>query len=609
MKNYFEILPNENIGFGKVIEDRISWEKVKTIPELNEVVSIANQLLNESLPELTDDIYLQYSRIGDRQVFDKLNHERGYRIEKYVLAECIEAKGKYIDSLEEIIKSICNQKSWTLSSHDASLDNFYGRDITIDLHSSAIGWRLATAKYILGNKLSMEVNQMIETEIERRIFKPFEDVINGEREAFFWFEVTSNWNACCLAGVVGAALTLIKSKERRAFYIAAFEKYIKNYLKGFTKDGYCSEGLGYWGYGFSHFLFITELIRQNTKGKIDYLKKPEIYGPSLYAKRIEIMNKIYPAIADCSIDAQPDERNMYFISKRYGLNLCEWENNSKVFTWDGRLYEVMMYLFEDENMEVIPSRLNNEDIRSWFEEAGIMVCRPKQNSKCRMGVVLKGGNNSEHHNHNDVGTFIVAVGDSMLIADVGGEVYTSRTFSPRRYESKVLNSYGHSVPVINKQLQWPHVRREGQEGKAGIYIADILNTSFSEIEDRMKLNLKKLYDIKTLLKLEREFIYSRKDEGYLMIKDEFEFSEPQYFETVIITTSLYEIVSDHEILIYNNDDKIKVTIETEEDLNFEIKAEKIEENMKIKLDITRLSIKFKDKIEKGCLEVKIVPVD
>ena len=42
---------------------------------------------------------------------------------------------------------------------------------------------------------------------------------------FWWFTVTNNWNSVCLAGVTGAALTLLADKEERAYFVAAAEKY------------------------------------------------------------------------------------------------------------------------------------------------------------------------------------------------------------------------------------------------------------------------------------------------------------------------------------------------------------------------------------------------
>ena len=39
---------------------------------------------------------------------------------------------------------------------------------------------------------------------------------------------------------------MIESREERAYYIAAAEKYAKSFLRGIPADGYCTEGVGYW---------------------------------------------------------------------------------------------------------------------------------------------------------------------------------------------------------------------------------------------------------------------------------------------------------------------------------------------------------------------------
>ena len=60
-------------------------------------------------------------------------------------------------------------------------------------------------------------------------------------------------------------------------------------------------------------------------------------------------------------------------------------------------------------------------------------CIPKPTTiGSRMGVAIKGGNNNEHHNHNDVGSFVVAIGSAAPLLDPGAEIYTARTFSPSR---------------------------------------------------------------------------------------------------------------------------------------------------------------------------------
>ena len=50
-----------------------------------------------------------------------------------------------------------------------------------------------------------------------------------------------------------------------------------NFLKGFTPDGYCGEGTGYWNYGFGHYVFLAEEIRLATGGQIDLLARKEAW--------------------------------------------------------------------------------------------------------------------------------------------------------------------------------------------------------------------------------------------------------------------------------------------------------------------------------------------
>jgi hypothetical protein len=126
----------------------------------------------------------------------------------------------------------------------------------------------------------------------------------------------------------------------------------------------------------------------------------------------------------------------------------------------------MMYSFPNSASRSLPAENASQGpgIRSWFENAGILICRPAANSSSQMAVALKGGHNNEHHNHNDVGSFVVVSGDRPLLLDPGGEVYTARTFSSRRYESNVLNSFG------TRSRSWPANCRTGEMPKAGLLV-------------------------------------------------------------------------------------------------------------------------------------------
>ena len=122
---------------------------------------------------------------------------------------------------------------------------------------------------------------------------------------------------------------------------------------------------------------------------------------------------------------------------------------------------------------------------------------------------------------------MVALGKATPLLDPGGEVYTSRTFSARRYQSNVLNSFGHAVPRIAGHLQV-----EGRQAAARI-----LKTDFTDRTDTLEMDIASAYRVKELKKLHRTFIFSREGTGRLTVIDEVEFSSPQQFGTALITFS------------------------------------------------------------------------
>ena len=467
-----------------------------------------------------------------------------------------------------------------MPAHDRQLTNFHGKIVDIDLGSSALAWSLGTADYLLADKLSPETHRLIRDNLDRRIFQPYRDMVSGKRKKNWWMTGTNNWNAVCLAGVTGSALAVIDSRETRALFITAAEDYSKNFLEGFTDDGYCSEGLGYWNYGFGYYIMLSEMIHQSTDGKVDLLQNNKAKQAATFGSTIEIINSVYPAFADCSIRAKPGSRLMYFISRRLGLGLRSWEQIDPVSAGSS-LYQSMMYSFPNSASLSLPAQNASKGpgIRSWFENAGVLICRPARSSASSLAVALKGGHNNEHHNHNDVGSFVVVSGDRPLLLDPGGEVYTARTFSSRRYESNVLNSFGHPVPLVAGKLQ-----RTGRQA-----LGRVVHEDFSEDNDTLVLDISSAYDVPELEKLHRKFVYSRQGSGSLTVTDEVIFSEPCDFGTALITFDKWQQLSGSSLMIRDQDKALRVDIEVT-GADFKIQPETIEEDLSGRRLPTRLGI-------------------
>jgi hypothetical protein len=588
------MLPAKPVGVGKPITNRATWDGLAQQDGFKSYVSRAESYLKEPIPEQPDDLYLDFSRTGNRDRWQRVSGQRRGRVTTLTLAECVENQGRFIPAFEDIVAALCGERTWVMPAHDGNLANFEGKTIDIDLASSALAWDLATADYLLGDKLSAATRELIRDNVRRRVLDPYLAMVRGERKVNWWMLTTNNWNAVCLAGVTGAALEQAESPEERALFVAAAEQYSLNFLKGFTPDGYCSEGLGYWNYGFGHYVLLAEAICQATNGGVDLFAREQVKAPAAFGARIEIINGVYPAFADCSINARPSSGIMWFVNRRYQLGLSGYDKQPM---GGGSLFEAMLYSLPN-SASALPAPPPDPvgiGARTWFEQAGILISRPGPSATCRMGVALKGGHNAEHHNHNDVGSYVVVVGERAPLLDPGSERYTARTFSSKRYESNVLNSFGHAVPVVAGKLQ-----RTGREAQA-----KVLQAEFTDAADTLKLDISSAYDVPDLQTLERTFVYSREGQGSLTVTDHVVYAQPEAFGTALITCGSFRQVAPGELNVYDFDEAIRVRIEASGE--YEIKSEEIHEDTS--RVPTRIGLNLKEPVSEATVTATITPLD
>jgi hypothetical protein len=111
-------------------------------------------------------------------------------------------------------------------------------------------------------------------------------------------------------------------------------------------------------------------------------------------------------------------------------------------------------LFMQEEIQKAPKGLALlKDV--WLPDLQVMTARNQSGSASGLFLAAKGGNNDEHHNHNDVGNFIVYYDGEPLLIDVGSGTYTSRTFDMygQRYDIWFNRSDFHNVPTVNGTTQ------------------------------------------------------------------------------------------------------------------------------------------------------------
>ena len=525
LSKFLPVLPR---GFGYSVSNRAEWEKIAQLPQFSKVVATAETYLTKEFPAWNDSLYLQFSQIGIRPPGQKMMNDRLAWLSPLVWAECIENKGRFIPLIEKVLLELTQQKAWTLPAHDADLGNFNNKEFTVDLAAASNGFEYAQALFMLGDKLSSETKQIVIAKLYERLFNPVKkSLLTGQGHT--WLSRTNNWNSVCIEGVCGAALAVIKSPIERAFFVRMAEKYAPNSVDGFSDDGYCSEGLSYYNYGFGRYIQLRELLWQATSGEIDLFNYEKMKRIAAYGPNIEIWNNSYPYFSDCPAGTTASDWVLWYCSRNLGLGIEKYDTLD--FREPARLVEGTMKTFPNSASLSKPVNGNSlkPGIRSFFEISGILISRPFEGSSCMMAAAFKGGHNAENHNQNDVGSYAVVLGSKQIMGDAGGPLtYTDKTFSDLRYTLyKSLGSYGHPVPVINGIEQ-----AEGRNAQA-----IIKETLFTREEDRMTIDMTSAYPDSSLKKLERTFILNRNGFGTVHVADEFVFSIPGVFETAVTTRS------------------------------------------------------------------------
>ncbi len=546
------LLIENPIGLGKPCTDRQEWNRIASKINYNEFIASVSKYKQEDYPKWSDDIYMEYKLKGLRKNTDKMMSERQEWLGKLVFAECLENKGRFIPLISFVINELLHQRSWSLAAHDKNYKNFYGKEYEVDLSAARLATLFSQSYYLLGDKLTEKVREDIRESLQQRIFNPVLSTFKTLKN-HWWLTTTNNWNAVCLAGVTGAALTILPNKTDRAVFISIAEKYSQNYIASYADDGYCTEGLGYYNYGFGRYITLREFLLTSTNNQLDLFKSEKMIKIAQFPINLEIINQCYPTISDCRVGTKADAQILWYCNQALGLGLKQY-NLPSVPNPNDLVFDIVKLTNNVYQANIsVQKEVNQTAIRSYFDKTGVLICRPNNPSeKGAIGVALKGGNNNEHHNHNAIGSYTIVMGKEAMMGDPGGPfVYNNKTFSNQRYTLfKSLSSFGHPVPLVASVEQ-----KEGASSKARV-----IKTDFSNQQDLFVLDIASAYPLSTLNKLERSFLYKRVEKGALEVTDNFSFSSPQIFETALTTRSKWKQVSDTLLIFENGGEKMIATI-------------------------------------------------
>ncbi len=572
-------------------QDRGAWSTAAKNGKTDtaSIIRRAENLLEKALPPWPEEAYYDFTTNGNRDRYQNLNTARHRHADSLIQAELLEGKGRFIPAIARALEAFCADATWVLPAHDGNLANVKQQSITIDLASSAFGWRLATVAAQFGAALPAGTREKVIAAVRARVVNPYLAMLDKHHFNNWWVLNNANWNAVCHAGVVGATLALpgVTAAEKSRV-VASARAHVRIFLSGFDADGWCGEGVAYWNYGFGNFVNLAETVRAATGGKEDWLLWPEARLPARSAPSCLIQGQIYPAFADCSADVKADADLIAWLNARLGWQLkntpLPWPKNPAAFP-EGALLRP----------DRIPAAVKADPLaidsaRSWFPDAEVLIERGKG-----LSAAIKGGHNGVPHNHNDAGSYMIVQGGIPVLTDAGGETYTARTFSARRYESDLLNSYGHPVPYPAKTLQKPGAK----------HAAKIIKTDFTRASDLLLLDLAPAYGSERIETLTRAFTWDSA-RPKVVIEDAFAFTgAPDSFETALITFGSAELASPDTLSVTWRGQTLTVKIEASAPWAFTQSDLASTPTGHAKGPVHRLALTLKEPARKGWIRMTI----
>lgn len=556
------MLPAAPTGVGAPCSDRAAW--APHAAEFKGEILRAEALLQTPFPAWSDDAYLIYSRTGSRKEGEKMLHDRQGELEPLVLAECAEGQGRFLARIATVLDGLSSQRSWTLPAHDTHLTSYNGTRYFVELNSADLAHTIAETLYLLGNQLPESTRTHAMAALEQRIFAPMRTTYVADKGQT-WLHNTANWNAVCLKGVTGAALAVLPGREDRALFVAAAEHYTGYYRQGFHDDGYGEEGLGYWNYGFSHYAELREILWQATGGKIDLFSYPKMQKVAFFGAQFAMLPGNFADFGDAHYMVQPDANLMAYINRIFGLGLPDTRPSTAHA--HGSLTLAIEEVFPNHDSELHTSGPESGasliGLRTYYPDEGVLVSRPAPGG--RLAVTIKTSGNTGH-SHNDVGSFVIGLGEAQPVGDPGGpSYYTAETFSPKRLTSRLINSYGHPVPVIGGQLQLDAIHVH----------ATVLKTNFTPEQDTITIDMTPAYNAPTLRRFVRTMRYNRKGAGSVEIEDNFDLSAPTDIEESLPTHGTWQQLDPHTLLFTAGSERLRVTISAPSSLS--VHDEKIDD--------------------------------
>lgn len=420
-----------------------------------EIIELADALREERMPELTDELFGRFEKNGNRLDYENVYFPRRRFLAVYGLAAMIGKRKEDVQKLEYVLEEILNEKTWALPAH---CDTKKRPEIEkeVDLFNAETAGALSEILKEVGSLLDRDLKERVKNEIGRRVILPF----TREGARFGFEHAHHNWNAVCCGSIGTAILNLgdeLIGKEKKDNALLRINSSLSTFVGSFPDDGACLEGAGYFNYGISFLIAYARRFIKETAETPEFVSDPKL------KKIADFPNAAFFSCGRAvNFSDACEEERLHAGTLQGFTELCgtKYSIPQKVladFDTDPcyRFLPLLDDLRYGGDFKTNPIKQDGRFV--FLPHAEWVIAENGQGA----AFAIKGGNNAEPHNHNDVGSYIYLSGDTAVACELGAGEYTADYFGQGRYGILCNGTQGHSLPLIDGEGQI-----EGKEAKA-----------------------------------------------------------------------------------------------------------------------------------------------
>jgi Heparinase II/III-like protein len=396
-------------------------------------------------PLLTATAYARYGADGDRQAYERPYFARRDKLIAAVVTAVLTGDTSTPD-ITDGVWLLCEETTWCLPAHQPGAGLPDPDEPHVDLFAAETAALLAWTALLTGEHAAR-----IRREVKTRVLDPYH-----ARDDWRWLGLSdrghlNNWTPWIHSNLLVASLLLGEKPNRTANRaVAALDRY----LAAVPDDGGCDEGASYWWRAGASLFECLQTLTEACGNDFGAFQLPRVRAVARYPMAAHIADDVHVNFADGPIRPPGTVPHLlYRFAARTGDSRVQQharamrpEHASLVTGPNGALGRVLAAMTDDEWAALPPARFP-APLQTWLPATGVLTAREREGDTAGLFLAAKAGHNDESHNHNDVGSFIIAYNGRPLLIDPGAGIYTRRTFGPDRYQIWTMQSSWHNTPA------------------------------------------------------------------------------------------------------------------------------------------------------------------